>query len=269
MEEGRYPIASPQLFEGQSYQCREDTFSKHIQKLRDQIKALKFGLSILVNPDCDPCAPFILEGSIFNDSQPISLVSWSIRENEYGEYVSPLIKNNYIVVEIDVSRKKKEINDYLNVLLDESKEEHAKIMARQGKPLGGVASRNHYQKRLEYYEVWDLKQEGKTYKEIAFKVKRKDEDLDTVIERTKKRYLVAFDLIQGAPSKEERKTWANNIKGFCKDCRDTKCLDDYKRGKQWRPCPRLVAAGGDAFLNQDEKKSTGALLSPNTEHFGR
>ena len=253
------------------------------EEVSDEVECLKFGLNILVDPDCDPFAPFILEGSVFSEGRAVKVLSYSFEMNQEGEveHIPPLEDGKYLTVKIDVTRLlDKEIVPDIKKTVKESREfidegvEPEMIINRKtlvseprSKNLlmdqegSNYKSRANFEKRMEYYEIWDWRSQGMAYEEIGLKTRKKNEKLSTAVDRAKKRYLVAHDLILGKKHKDGKpqREWGEGVETFCAGCKDQICLTDYEAGRAWRPCPPAVAAGVSNYLEQDTKKSTSAL----------
>jgi len=118
-----------------------------------------------------------------------------------------------------------------------------------------------FEKRLQYYEIWDLRKGKKSFEEIALAHKKNREELlEKATNRVKKQFYKAFELIMDYQYDPEKfKVLRSTIKKSelkipCKKCPDSKCREEMENNDPFCvPCPDYLKAI-EPYISQDEVK---------------
>jgi hypothetical protein len=163
-----------------------------------------------------------------------------------------VVDRQKVQVEIDIERSNEEIKNWLFPFIEMLRENHGVKAGKGGETL---------RKRLQYYQVWDMRREL-SLKEIGSKLGR---NYDQVRQQFKR----AFELIMGYPydqqkfaemQLEEYRVKLEDIKAKavfpCENCSITECRESMEVKLNWDPCPKLIEYQEtiEPYVNQDHVK---------------
>lgn len=140
-----------------------------------------------------------------------------VTPTEKGKVKKLLEDKKYLTLKIDVTKKRKIIYEEVKMVVDF-------VVKFFGLPSGTESdkkNREHLKKRGNFYKVWDLRAEKKSYEKIAIELYPR-ESINKTVDRVKKQFAEAYGLIMGKRYKP--KAYGNIFKNkaslpkVCKDC---------------------------------------------------
>jgi hypothetical protein len=124
----------------------------------------KFGLNSLFDPTIEISKDDFLEELVFENQSPVEIILREDRPN----FFDSIWNDSHIKLKIDI---RPEVS--LNQILSEVKEfiEEARELLPDYEE---KSRRAHFEKREDYYKIWDLRTERMSFKDIALKLKIKE-----------------------------------------------------------------------------------------------
>jgi hypothetical protein len=183
-------------------------------KLAEKADSLKrkFGLNLLFDPSLEIPKERILEEYIFKDQ---FLVEFDLREYK-ANWFDPIWDPHHIKLKIDIS-----LDANINQIISEIKEcieEAQELISASAKK----KKRHHFDKREVYYQIWDMRKECKSFREIALRLNISEHVAE-------KRFKKAFELITG--NKYEKEYWIKHLSNHFERIIKKDGAIDFKRIK--------------------------------------